>query len=95
MSKFATHCRSCVQTQGGRVGARLLTEKGTGRSRGIAFVEFDNEADADRCPLRSHVNGFMLPFLARACFVEYSLLDFSCLEETLRNIYLGLAVDVY
>ena len=50
--------RSLFEQYGAVNSARIMTDRETGRSRGFAFVEMENEAEADKAI--TALNGFML-----------------------------------
>jgi len=50
--------RSLFERYGAVTSARIMTDRDTGRSRGFAFVEMENENEADQAI--SALNGFMM-----------------------------------
>jgi cold-inducible RNA-binding protein len=50
--------RSLFERYGAVNSARIMTDRDTGRSRGFAFVEMENEAEADQAI--SALNGFSM-----------------------------------
>ena len=50
--------RGLFETHGAVNSARIMTDRDTGRSRGFAFVEMENESEADQAI--AALNGYML-----------------------------------
>src|SRR5271157_684023 len=50
--------RSLFETHGAVNSARIMTDRDTGRSRGFAFVEMENESEADQAI--AALNGYTL-----------------------------------